>query len=176
MSTLPQTIVVGVFTDQTAAQQAVNELRRVGFSEDQIGVVVRENQTVVTEPAVPVSETAAEEGAVAGGLAGAGIGGLWAVGIAVGLLPAIGPVLAGGLLISLLASAATGAVAGGVLGALIGLGIPEDEAQFYEREFRSGRTIVTVRPQQRYDEVVDILHRYGAYNVNPDARPESWAD
>jgi hypothetical protein len=63
-----------------------------------------------------------------------------------------------------------------VLGALIGLGIPEDEAQFYDREFRSGRTIVTVRPHQRYDEAVDILHRYGAYTFNPEPRAEPWAD
>ena len=34
-------------------------------------------------------------------------------------------------------------------GALVGLGIPENEAEFYERQFRWGHTIVTVKPNGR---------------------------
>jgi len=95
-----------------------------------------------------------------------GVGGLWAVGIAAGVLPAIGPAIAGGILASILASAATGAVAGGVIGALLGIGVPEDEAKYYDEEFRSGRTIVTVRAENRFDEAQDVLRRHGAYDVN----------
>jgi uncharacterized protein (TIGR02271 family) len=93
------------------------------------------------------------------------VGALWALGIAAGMLPAIGPVIAGGLLASVLASAAGGAAVGGILGALVGLGIPEEEAKYYEGEFRAGRTLVTVKADGRYDEARAILSRHGAYDV-----------
>src|SRR5262249_9740746 len=62
--------------------------------------------------------------------------------------------------------AAAGAAAGGIVGALIGLGIPEEEAHYYESEFKAGRVIVTVRADGRYNEAWDILHRHGAYNAS----------
>jgi uncharacterized protein (TIGR02271 family) len=43
------------------------------------------------------------------------------------------------------------------------MGIPEDEAEYYEGEFKSGRTIVTVKADGRYDEASNILRRFGAY-------------
>jgi hypothetical protein len=39
---------------------------------------------------------------------------------------------------------------GAIAGALIGMGIPKDEAEWYEQEVRGGRTLLTVavvRPQ-----------------------------
>jgi len=50
------------------------------------------------------------------------------------------------------------------VGALVGLGIPEDEAHYYQGEFESGRTIVTVKAEARYDEAWRILHSHDAYN------------
>jgi hypothetical protein len=76
--------------------------------------------------------------------------------------------IAGGVLAGILASAATGAAGGMLIGALIGLGIPEEEAGFYENEFRTGRTLVTVRSNGRYAEVVNLLQQYDAYDLtNP---------
>jgi len=82
-------------------------------------------------------------------------------------LPAIGPVIAGGVLASVLASAAGGAAVAGIVGALIGMGVPEEEAAYYESEFRSGRTLVTVQADGRYDEVVALLRRHGAAEMMP---------
>jgi uncharacterized protein (TIGR02271 family) len=79
-------------------------------------------------------------------------------------LPAIGPAIAGGTLAAILASAATGAAAAGLAGALIGLGIPKEEAEYYEGELRAGRTIVTVQAGDRYDEAASILRRYDSYD------------
>jgi len=92
------------------------------------------------------------------------VGALWALGIAANILPGIGPVVSGGILGSILASAAGGAAVAGVVGALVGLGIPEEDAQYYEGEFKSGRILVTVKADGRYDEAWAILHRHGAYN------------
>jgi uncharacterized protein (TIGR02271 family) len=166
MAMTQRSTVVGVFSDRRRAQQAVEELRRVGFREDQIGVVAREGGTTVEGIATTEQGSKWEEGAATGAIAGAGVGGLWALGIAAGLLPAIGPVIAGGLLASVLASAAGGAAVASIVGALLGLGIPEDEAEYYEEEFKSGRILVTVKADGRYDEALAILRRFGAYDMS----------
>src|SRR5438445_11742 len=80
------------------------------------------------------------------------------------LIPGIGPFVAGGTLMALLASAGAGAAVGTILGALVGLGVPEDEASYYESEFKTGRTIVTVRADDRSTEAWNVLIRHGAYD------------
>jgi uncharacterized protein (TIGR02271 family) len=169
MATTERNVVVGVFDSRRMAQEAVTELKRRGFTDDQIGVAGRDDSTGGTKTGQQGEGSYAEEGAVTGVVAGAGIGGLWALGIAAGALPAIGPVIAGGILASILASAAVGAAVGGLAGALIGLGIPEEEAKYYEEEFRAGRTIVTVKSGARTEEARGVLHSYGAHDI--DSRP-----
>jgi uncharacterized protein (TIGR02271 family) len=165
MNTNQRDILVGVFDDRTRAQQAVNELKRAGFTDEQIGVIARNESSSGTATDDDSSETYAEEGAVAGLATGAGIGALWGLGILAGAIPGIGPAIAGGTLGIMLSSAAAGAAAAGVAGALIGLGIPEDEAEHYESEFRAGRTIVTVKGSGRHSEAMGILRRFGAHDI-----------
>jgi hypothetical protein len=148
--------VVAVFQEKSRAQIAIRELRNAGFGEDQLGVISREAPDATSDP-----ESMWEEGAVTGGVAGAGVGGLWALGIAASVLPPVGPAIAGGLLASVLVSAVGGAAVGGIVGGLVGLGIPESEAQYLDGEFKAGRTIVTVRPAERGDDAVTILRRNG---------------
>ena len=159
-----RTTVVGVFNDRNQAQAAVRDLRQAGFREDQIGVVApgHDGETAATGTESKGSHVA--EGAGIGIAAGAGVGALWALGIMAGLLPGIGPVVAGGIFASILASAAGGAAIAGIAGALVGLGIPQEEASYYENEFKSGRTLVTVKADSRYTEARDILRRHGAYD------------
>jgi uncharacterized protein (TIGR02271 family) len=157
--------VVGVFTDPAQARAAVDELRRARFREDQIGVVTRDH--AAADPASPDKATGSlmGEGAAVGAAAGLGVGALWAVGMATIALPPLLPaVLVSSWLVSILASAGAGAAIAGLAGALIGLGIPEHEAQYYEEEFKSGRTLVTVRVENRYQEARDILRGHGAYD------------
>ena len=164
--------LVALFDERSQAQQPVREQRDAGFREEQIGLIARHTETrdvSLTEE----EESKWAEGALAGGITGAGIGGLWALGIASGALPIIGPVIAGGLLASVLASAAGGAAVGGLLGALIGLGIPEEEARYYETEFRSGRTLVTVRADGRFEEAARILRSNGGSIRSDSTTPRS---
>jgi hypothetical protein len=161
---------VGVFVDQRQSQEAVADLKRAGFGDDQIGVVGR------GPAAGPTGEGAAApgldratgsrlgEGTGTGAAVGASLGALWGIAIAVGLLLAVGTVFVGGTLMAVLASAGGGAVLGTVIGALIGLGVPLDEAGFYEEEFRAGRTLAAVRAGGRHDEGRDILRRHGGYD------------
>jgi hypothetical protein len=161
MQPLTRTTVVGVFHDRASADRALAELRRLGFADDRLGVVVRDEP-----PATATSESEWEIGATTGAVAGGATGTLLGIAVAAGLIPGVGPVIAGGLLGGLLASAATGAVAGSVLGALIGLGVPEEEAAYYSDEFAAGRTLVTVRADDRAAEVHGVLRRFGAYDID----------
>lgn len=153
--------VVGAFTDEVEAQNALAELRLAGFGDTDIGVIRRHSADGML---VNGDDTYAGEGAVAGVAAGAGLGALWGAGIVAGVMPILGPAIAGGTLAAVLTSAAAGAVAAGFTGTLIGMGIPREEAEFYETELDSGRTIITVKAPGRVGEAADILERHGAYS------------
>lgn len=153
---------VGIFHTHAAAQRAMRKLRDAGFTDDQIGLVAQDPEKRYGEHQEEGSKAGA--GAAAGAATGAGVGALWGLGIVAGALPAIGPVIAGGILASVLASAATAAVAGGLAGALIGLGIPEEEAQYYDQEFQHGRTLVTVLDTTRCEEAQRIMREEAAYD------------
>jgi len=160
MATNQRGTVVGVFRDRGQADQAVQELRQAGFRSNQIGVVGRDKKG----RAKVNDETYAEEGAVAGALAGAGVGGLIGLGVLSGVIPVIGPAIAAGTLGTILLNAAGGAAVASLAGALIGLGIPEDEAEYYEKELKAGRFLVTVKAGRRTDEARAILRRAGGYD------------
>lgn len=157
--------VVAVFEDRESARRALDDLHAAGFSEEEVGLMTRDHVEGPGHVETHSQGSKADEGAAAGVIAGAGVGGLWAIGIAAGLLPAIGPVIAGGIFTGLLASAAVGAAVGGVVGALIGLGIPEEQARVYEQEVREGRTLVTVHATSP-EAARAVLERHGAVNIH----------
>jgi len=47
---------------------------------------------------------------------------------------------------------------------LLRLGVPQDEASYYDREYEAGRAIVSVRPDGREQEARAILRNSGAYD------------
>lgn len=160
---IERSTAIGVFRDRASAQTTVNQLRQAGFLETDIGVASRDGEEIHGASAGNDNGSKAAAGAAAGVATGAGAGLLWGLGVIAGVLPAIGPVIAGGTLAAILASSAAGAAAGGMTGVLVGLGIPEDEAQHYESEFRAGHILVTVKaPSSRYNEAVAIMERAGA--------------
>jgi uncharacterized protein (TIGR02271 family) len=167
--------VVGVFSDHSDARRAVRALKDAGFTESDIGVASagdHANGTVTTEGDTTDAGFTGE-GALTGAVAGAGVGTLWGLGILAGVLPAIGPAIAGGTLAVLLSNAAAGAAAIGLAGGLIGLGIPKEEAEYYESEMKAGRTIVTVNAGSRRQEAMTLLKQYGGYDMSTRGELES---
>lgn len=153
---------VGIFDERNDAELAARDLREKGFKDDQIGYAWRDDKGKTHQEGNKSAEMAASgagTGVVLGGIIGAG---------AALLIPGIGPVVSGGLLASALAGAATGAVAGGVAGgitgALMGLGIPEVEAKYYNDQFAEGRTLMTVRADDRYSDASDIVRKRRGYD------------
>jgi uncharacterized protein (TIGR02271 family) len=166
MATQTQGTVVGVFSDHDRARQAIKALKDQGFTESQIGVASAHSEGLRRVSGDDAGdESYAAEGATAGVAAGAGLGALWGLGILAGALPAIGPAIAGGTLAAILSSAAAGAAAAGLGGALLGMGVSKDEAEYYESELKSGRTVVTVSAGSRRSEAQSILQRFGAYDM-----------
>jgi len=160
MATMTQTTVVGVFHDEQRAQEAVRALRQAGFRENQISVLGQHHDH---DGNATDAGDHTGTGALAGAATGAGVAALWSLGITFGVVPVIGPILAAGPIAAALLSAAGGAAAGGIVGALVGMGIPEDEASYYEGEIKSGRVLVTVHADGRDAEAWSILERHGAY-------------
>ena len=160
MAITQRTHRIAVFRTRDEADRALGELQSAGFERDYLGIVGRDADGKARKEG---GDTYAEEGAVAGVAAGAGVAGLVSLGMSFGVIPVIGPVLAVGPLAAALLSAIGGAAAAGLAGGLIGWGIPEDEAKYYEDEVKAGRYLATVRTGDRYDEAGDILSRSGGY-------------
>ncbi|HLI25725.1 MAG TPA: general stress protein [Chloroflexota bacterium] len=158
-------VVVGVFRDSERAREAIAALKDAGFRGDDISILMPNtaDAEAMAEDMGTSAGTGAATGAVAGGILG-GLGG-WLVGIGALAIPGVGPFIAAGALATALTGAAIGAGVGAIAGALIGLGIPEEEAHYYEEEVRGGRTLVAVRADGRYDEAQRVLRHYGAYDI-----------
>ena len=154
---------VGLFETKARADQAVADLKAVGFTDSEIGMVHRdpEGKTVKTGAA---DENHAGEGAAIGAATGAGALALGSLAVTFGVIPVIGPILAVGPLAAALISAAGGAAAGGLVGALVGWGIPEEDAAYYENEVKAGRYLVTVETSDRLEEARAILHRFSGFD------------
>jgi uncharacterized protein (TIGR02271 family) len=146
--------VVGLFTDRSNAESAIRELKDAGFTEKQIGVAMRdrdEQRNLMEDTGTTTAEGAAV-GAVSGGVVGGLIGLLGSL-----LIPGVGPIIVGGVLASTLTGAGIGAAAGGIIGALMGIGVPEADAQHFDRGIRSGGVLVTVDAGDRMDQAIAIL-------------------
>jgi len=109
--------VVGVFTDNAQAEQAINELLRVGFSNDEISVsrgaaatggFIDSLKSLFTRQETPAATTAHDFNL---------------------------------------------------------MGVPEQDADFYQDELNAGRTIVLVRAAGMEPEAFGILGLYGAYDA-----------
>ena len=158
--------IAGLFADRRNADRAVDELKKAGFTDAQIGVVMRDS--IDGHPKDEHSkETHAAEGALTGALGGGVLGGVAGYLVAIGALtiPGIGAVLAGGALAEAIGvvagtaavGAGVGAAAGGLVGVLVGMGIPEKEARHFERGFGAKDVLVTVKAGDRIMEALAIL-------------------
>ncbi|MDQ0219099.1 hypothetical protein ELQ35_12200 [Peribacillus cavernae] len=141
--------VIGVYENGDDAVRAVEELKAQGYDQDDISVVAKDRDEVdaVNEETGTKTEEGLAAGAATGGLFGGAAGLLAGVGALA--IPGIGPILAAGPIAATLTGAAVGAGTGGLAGALIGMGIPDDEADRYERDVKEGKLLVLLDPDAR---------------------------
>ena len=154
------TLVGGVFNRLKDARRAIRELRAVGVTDEQIGIMTRRPDGTLEHDGDDTASNWEEGtglGAALGATAGTGLG----LAVIAGILSPIGPVIAGGALIGLLASMGVGATVGSAIGGLVGIGLTQDEADYFERELKAGKTLVTVATRDDTLEVLDILQQTG---------------
>lgn len=132
------------------SELALQTSRLALSGEGKVGLVIRADRTQQKKWRL------GQWGSVLGGVIGAA---------AALLIPGFGPAIAGGILAATFGGMAIGAAAGGIIGALTKVGVPEEEAHYYQSEFEAGQTIVTVRSGNRQQEAVGILRQYGAYDA-----------
>ncbi len=168
--------VVGVFADREDADGAVRILESEGYKTEDMSVVVSEGQKPTAQAE---SESDFAENTTAGAVAGGAVGGLAGLLIGVGAItiPGIGAFLVAGPIAAALgltgaaattlSGALTGVLAGGLIGALTSLGIPEEEARYYEERVRKGAVLLLVNAEEDSDVSVveDTFKRYNAEEV-----------
>ncbi len=144
-------VVISTFAKLDHAETAVAALHDAGFTNDEIGVLLRGEQPIDEQKQAheETAEEAANEaltGAGVGALAGTAVGGLFGLlaGAVSIVVPGMGPVLAGGIVAATLGGAAAGAVYGTLLGVVIKLGLTDENADFYTETLTNDGVIVLV--------------------------------
>jgi hypothetical protein len=153
--------------DREHASQIVDQLKAVGFSNQDISVLMSEGRS--SRDFAHEKETKAPEGAVTGAVTGGALGGVlgWLAGIGALSIPGIGPFIAAGPIMAALSGSAIGAATGGITGALIGLGIPEYEAKRYEGSVKEGKVLISVHSDNADERrrAEEIFERAGAEDI-----------
>lgn len=174
--------VAGIFQTRGDAERALEQLRGLGLSDEQLSLLSPGAQEAQSERDVPTSDTEQPGmGNALGGLVGGAMGA--ASGMTLGaaaaslLVPGVGPVMAAGLVGAALfgaGGAAAGMAAGGALEDTLAHGLPHDELFVYEDALRQGRTVVIaqVEDDERAKTARATLDAAGAESV--DAARESW--
>ena len=157
-----ENLETGMFTDRADAENAVTRLQALGYTQDEISVMMHDD-TRAREFAAATGSKAAE-GVGAGAVVGGSLGVIVASAATMAGVTAV--VSTGGLafpfvvgpLAAVLAGLGGGAVAGGIVGGLVGAGIPKEQAEHYEKSLGAGGILLGVdaRPENR-ERVRDIL-------------------
>lgn len=143
---------IGVFSDEQAVEQVLNQLKSSGFAMAQVSIIAKHPDESVQTGGATVSDRVGEQsiktttGAVGETLTHAS----WAtvlVGLSALALPGIGPILTAGsvgaALVAGVAGEGIGAVSTGrLVGALKDLGIPQDQAEAYSDRLIQGEYLV----------------------------------
>ena len=171
MSTTPkkdQNSVVAVFSQHSAAENAIKELKGSGFDIKKLAVVGRDYQT--ESDVVGFYNTG--DRMKYWGKWGAFWGGLWGllIGAAFLIVPGVGPVVAAGSIVTWIVAALEGSIVVGGLSALgaglYSIGVPKNSVVKYETSIKAGKFVLVAHGTA--DEVAkarDMLKTSGAEQI-----------
>jgi len=142
--------------DLELTRKVVDELRQLGMTEEDIGVIARADVDLEDLPEADMAETSDLKPALKRGIAVGGAGGLLA-----GLIVTIVP---GGFALGGLALAAA-TVGGGAFGAwistLIGVSVPNSEIEEFRQAVRDGQILMLVDAAgPRHEEIREAIVRH----------------
>ncbi|HZO90328.1 MAG TPA: general stress protein [Chthonomonadaceae bacterium] len=162
-------LITGLFDTQEAAENAVSQLKQIGYNENEITIVMKDRSAAQEVAHEAGARTMADvgTGGIVGGIIGGILGLIWAAGTVA--IPGVG-LIAAGPLAAMWAGAGVGGLAGSIIGWLASLGVPENVAPYYERGLAAGGIVVVVSVHPGDEQrVQQILHNtavaYGGYNT-----------
>lgn len=169
--------IVGIFNNSTNAENAIKELKSIGYSGDDISIVAQETDEVrEMRNRNTVGDVAG--GAASGAVTGAGLGALAGLLIGAGALaiPGAGALLIGGPLAAALgltgaaattvSGAVTGGVAGGLIGGLVSFGLSQADAEMYAQRINSGNIMLAAKTRDGDEQTPqNIFNANGAEEV-----------
>lgn len=177
MSDMPEkdpNSVVAIFSQHSAAENAVQSLKNDGFDVKKLSIIGRDYHT--EESVVGFYNTG--DRMKYWGKFGAFWGGLWGLlfGAAVLFIPGVGPVLAAGSVVAWIVSALEGAVIVGGLSALgaglFSLGIPKDSVLKYETSIKAGKFLLIAHgTADEVERARTLLQTSGAEEINSHTAP-----
>jgi len=169
-------VITGLFDTTAAAENAVTQLKALGYGENELTIIMKDYGAAETLAAEIGSRSMEGIGAgtTIGGALGAILAGLLAVGTVT--LPGVG-LIAAGPLAAMLAGAGAGGIVGGLIGWFVDAGVPEDLAPYYERSLNEGGVVVAVGAHTGDEaRVRDILRAeavaYGGAGTRSYIRPD----
>lgn len=158
-------ILAGIFKSKSSLYEMINTLEEIGIAETDINILMS-MATKKNEFSIDTKKNFQAElmkGFVAGSLLGSILGNLNLISSI--SFPGVGLIISGPL-IGFVKGSATGGLVGSFQGVLLSLGIPENEALFYEQVLiESGNILMII--QADHDLSPNIrkeLERYGAIN------------
>jgi hypothetical protein len=159
--------VFGIYATPGTAENAVDHLLSVGFTNSDISVLLPDDAS--TRAFAHEKHTKAPEGTATGVTAGGVIGGTLGLLAGIGALaiPGVGPLIAAGPIMGALAGLGVGGAVGGIVGALVGMGIPEYEAKRFEGAVKEGGTLLSVHcdTSDEVSRAKDALKNTGARDI-----------
>ncbi|MBI2939562.1 MAG: hypothetical protein HYY04_03920 [Chloroflexi bacterium] len=154
-------MVSGVFGSRQQAEAVIEDLRRLGLSDKDLGLVVPDPER---HHLVQARETGREvAGSVSKGIAaGATLGSLAGLAVMAAVLPGAGVVGLAGLLIGAEVGAALGAILGGYGGLIVRVGSGTGDESRCEIRLGSGDILVVVRSEEYAEEALRLMAFHGA--------------
>jgi hypothetical protein len=155
-------LITGLFESETAAENAVAQLKQMGYSQNEISIIMKDRNEARNLAETTGSRTmeGVGEGAIIGGAIGAAILGILGIAGSV-LIPGVGLIAAGGWA-AMWAGAGIGGVIGGVIGWLVNIGVPEEIAPYYERALNEGGVVVAVAAHPGQEAMVQQVLQGGS--------------
>lgn len=151
--------IFGVFDTEESAIRAIKRLKLSGYSSDEISVLAKQCDQLVTVGEVTDINVQCDTSPKAGSgmLAGSVLGGIGALLLDLGLfsIPGVGPFLAAGPIAVTLTGIVAGGAIGGIAGAFLDAGLNETEAKEYEEFLNQGKILVIVDDKDNKEMVYE---------------------
>lgn len=166
--------VLGVFQNKSEAIATVNDLKSIGYRNDEISVIAKnlDSLDAVSDGDKLRIQDPEDRSKFLGGLATGGIlGGIGALLLELGVftIPGIGPIIAIGPIAATLGGLVAGGTVGGIVGSLVEAGVHQEAAEVCETYVERGDILMVVDAKDPATEE-KVLNAF--YNNNSLVRDE----